>query len=772
MFKDIKNLDRKAAGLIVQAKASSIFYGLKYIYVDSFAMALFSCNHNSIISALDIMSDDFEVEELRNHIEKSLDRIEKKTEDADPAIFDVHESVNEMFDLAEIIRSSLGDKLIGINHIFLAMLKILPTLSEYFKKLSITYDEIESALVEMAPKLAPSRRPKELSEPKKRAMPGKSVLALYCKDFTQLAKEGELDKVIGRENEIEYTITVLCRRNKSNPILLGEAGVGKTAVVEGVAQRIVSGKVPERIKNIKIFSLSLSSLVAGTKYRGEFEERMQALIKEVEKDPSIVIFIDEIHTMMGAGSSSGGSMDAANILKPALARKMKIIGATTHDEYKKHIEADTALSRRFEKVFVDEPNREHVLHILKHVKGTYEKFHNCKIPASTLEDVVDYLDRYVPYERFPDKALDCLDTACANYAWSKEFRNIVINKNDIARVISKKSGIPYEVIIGTDIEKIKKVKGHFESHIFGQEHATKDVIDLLRANVSGVRNPNRPVGSLIFGGPSGSGKTYLAEQLAQALFDDRNSIIRVDMSEYKESHSVSKIIGSPPGYVGHADTVTISEKIRRKPYCVLLLDEIEKSHPDVMKLFLQMMGDGFITDTLGNRVNCRNLIIIMTGNFGMNQASKKSLGFGNSVGAGEISSARDRIVEFCKSEYGLEFVNRVDKFVPFLDLTEDSLKKIVESKLNEIASRIHKSNVIMKFSDSLLNYIVEKSKKSYGKNAMMIPRVISSDVEPELIEKLLNAEEGYKTTIKVDVKDGVVKATHSKRKIPSNARPV
>ena len=535
-----------------------------------------------------------------------------------------------------------------------------------------------------------------------------------------------------------------------------------TAIVEGICQRIVSNTVPKKLRGSRIYAVDIAGMVAGTKYRGEFEKRLQELLKELKDDEGAIIFIDEIHNIVGAGSASG-SVDAANMMKPALARYLKCIGATTNAEYKKYFAGDGALERRFEKLEIDEPSKESVHKILVGIKTRLEEYHKCIITDNAIDMAIRLTDRYTPEKHFPDKAISCIDTACAKYAW-EENEMPTISPNDIAMVISKQTKIPMEVMLWDNFERIKNTEKTLLTRVIGQDHAVQTICRTLKNAYSGVRNPDKPIGIFIFGGPTGTGKTYLAKEVAKVLFSSDSSFIKLDMSEFSEPHSVSKITGSPPGYVGFNEVNVIADKIRRKPYCVLLLDEMEKAHPDVMKLFLQVMSDGAFTDSIGNKVNCKNLILIMTGNFGMNSKTSISIGFGDGESKTEVQKEQERLIQYCKERFGAEFVNRADDFVPFVDLSEEDLVRIAILRLQDFVGRISNKNCKFVIASNVAESIVAMSKQEHGTNANVINRIIEKNLEAALADTLLSIEEDIAYIINVDVKDGVFVVESSKVK--------
>ncbi|KAI3345026.1 MULTISPECIES: ATP-dependent Clp protease ATP-binding subunit [Clostridium] len=642
------------------------------------------------------------------------------------------------------------------------------------------------------------------------------MLDKYGRDLTQFARDGGLDPVIGRDPENQRVLEILCRRIKNNPCLIGEPGVGKTAVIEGLAQRIVEGNIPEILRDKRIVSLDLTALLAGAKYRGEFEDRLKKVMLEIEKDKSIIIFIDEIHTIIGAGAAEG-AIDASNILKPALSRgQIQCIGATTINEYRKHIEKDSALERRFQPVNVGEPSKDETLIILKGLRVKYEEHHNVNITEKALEAAVDLSDRYVTDRFMPDKAIDLIDEACAKVRiknlipptnlksmedkikevtkekeecirvqdfekaadmrdiennlkeelealrkeWSDKNSNKLLNvdEEDIAEVVSAWTKIPAKKLTEKESEKLLKLENILEKRVIGQTEAVESIAKAVRRARVGIKDPNRPIGTFIFLGPTGVGKTELSKALAEAMFGDENSIIRIDMSEYMESNSVSKLIGSPPGYVGYDDGGQLTEAVRRKPYSVVLLDEIEKAHQDVFNILLQIMEDGRLTDSHGKVVNFKNTIVIMTSNVGAHQIKKqKAIGFNTSVDENsEYEKMKDNVLEELKRSFKPEFLNRIDDTIVFHKLKEEDLLDIVDLMLKSITKRLENKNIHLNFEKDSKKFLINKRVDlNYG--ARPLRRIITKEVEDKLSEEILLGNIKIGDRIKVnESKDNLV----------------
>ncbi|MEG0857480.1 MAG: ATP-dependent Clp protease ATP-binding subunit [Terrisporobacter sp.] len=640
----------------------------------------------------------------------------------------------------------------------------------------------------------------KLEEKAKKKTNRTNLLSQYGRDLTAMAKEGVLDPVIGREDENKRILEILCRRVKNNPCLIGEPGVGKTAVIEGLAQRIVSGDIPDILKNKKLITLDLTSMVAGAKYRGEFEERLKKVIDEISNRDDIIIFIDEIHTIVGAGGAEG-AIDAANILKPALARgQIKCIGATTIDEYRKHIEKDSALERRFQPVNVGEPSKIETLKILIGLRDKYESHHMVKITDKALDAAVELSDRYITDRFMPDKAIDLIDEAAAKVRieqlvtppalkvieseisvivrakeesirgqdfekaatlrdkekelkiefkrlkdeWSKESISIkhIVDEENIASVVSLWTKIPLEKLTEKESERLLNLEDILHKRVVGQVEAVKAVSKAVKRARVGLKDPNRPIGSFIFCGPTGVGKTELSNALAEAMFGDDKSLIRLDMSEYMEKHSVSRLIGSPPGYIGYDEGGQLTEAVRRNPYSVVLLDEIEKAHPDVFNILLQIMEDGRLTDSKGKSINFKNTIIIMTSNVGAHSIKKqKTMGFATDadIKNTEYEKMKDNILDEIKSEFKPEFLNRIDDIIVFHKLKDEDVLEIVNIMLEHTIKRLDSKKIFLSLDDDSKKFLVSKGADiTYG--ARPLRRIIVRELEDKLSEEMLKGD--------------------------------
>ena len=645
------------------------------------------------------------------------------------------------------------------------------------------------------------------------------TLNQFSDDLTKKAEEGKLDPVVGRDEEIERVIQILSRRTKNNPCLIGEPGVGKTAIIEGLAQRIITGDVPEILKNKRVVSLDISGMVAGAKYRGDFEERIKKALGEVKKAGDIILFIDEIHTIVGAGAAEG-AIDAANILKPMLARgELQLIGATTLNEYRKYIEKDAALERRFSPVNVKEPSEKDTIKILKGIRDKYEAHHNVKITDEAIEAAVNLSVRYINDRFLPDKAIDLIDEAASKarlktYTEPDSLKNLQeeletitkdkeeavrnqkfekaaslrdkekelktkfeeetkkwknkntksvtnITEENIADVISSWTGIPTKKLTEDENKRLKNLEKNLHERVVGQNEAVEAVAKAIRRGRVGLKDPNRPIGSFLFLGPTGVGKTELSKALAEVLFGDENAMIRLDMSEYMEAHSVSKLIGSPPGYVGFEEGGQLTEKIRRKPYAVILFDEIEKAHPDVMNMLLQILEDGRLTDSTGRTVNFKNTVIIMTSNLGARLITdKKTLGFANNEdkkedGNKEYEETKKEVMDVLKKELRPEFINRIDEIIVFHKLNDDEISSIIDIMLKQVVERLKAQKIEIELDESVKKLIAEKGiDKNFG--ARPLRRTIQNLLEDRLAEEIIDGKLNKGKVTKIGVKDGKV----------------
>jgi len=741
--------DNSAKKVVVWAQAASMDSKIDCIYPESFMVAILGSGKNAIVSVMSEMGVDLHASLCNFKKELRAKKKLNKKDDIDYNNLSLSKEVLDICKKADSYRVKSEEELTGIFFIFMAILKRCKNIKTVLEDNEFDIDDFLKIYTTNMSQWKSVNKNETVTKTAKvstRKKTKKGAISDFCVDVTEMAEKDELDPIVSRDMEIEQILTILCRRTKNNPILLGEPGVGKTAIVEGVAQRIVSGSVPKQLKKCRILSLSLTNMVAGTKYRGEFEKRMQLLVNEITNNADkYIVFIDEIHMLVGAGSAGSGIMDASNILKPFLARSdLKCIGATTLRDFKKYFSKDGALVRRFQQVKVDEPDHEKTKAMLCGIKDKIEKYHKCIITSDAIDASITMSEKFMSYRNFPDKAIDCLDIACAKHAWDEgEVKTVTMG--DIAKVISDQCGVPLEMIMWDNNERLTKITENLEKNVFGQKKAIEAVGRTLKNAYSGVRDPDRPIGSFVFGGETGTGKTYMAEKLSEAIFGNGRSIIRLDMSEFAESFTASRIIGSPPGYVGFQEVSPFIDKVRRQPYCVILLDEIEKAHPDVMKLFLQVLSSGKMSDSTGNFVNFKNAIIIMTGNFGINFISKTSLGFKDEKKENKIQEA---FIGYCKKLYGVEFVNRIDEFILFENLGGEDIKKIIDLMIDKLVLRLHDQNCNIVLKPEVYDFILNLSKSEHGKNATQVKRIISKQIEPCIADALLTFKEENRDKIK------------------------
>lgn len=617
-------------------------------------------------------------------------------------------------------------------------------------------------------------------------------LADFTRDLSQMAVDGEIEPVIGRDKEISRMVQVLSRKTKNNPVLVGDAGVGKTALAYGLAQRIANGNIPYELRDMRVLELDMMSVVAGTRFRGDFEERMNQIIADIEEDGHIILFIDELHTIMGSGSGIDSTLDAANILKPALARgTLRTVGATTQEEYQKHIEKDAALSRRFAKVLVEEPNLEDAYEILLGLKPAYEAFHNVTISDEAVMTAVKVAHRYLTSKNLPDSAIDLLDEASATVQMmikknapslltevdqaildddmksaskalkashkDKKHKPIAVTEDHIMATLSRLSGIPVEKLTQADSKKYLNLEKELHKRVIGQDDAVTAISRAIRRNQSGIRTGKRPIGSFMFLGPTGVGKTELAKALAEVLFDDESALIRFDMSEYMEKFAASRLNGAPPGYVGYDEGGELTEKVRNKPYSVLLFDEVEKAHPDIFNVLLQVLDDGVLTDSRGRKVDFSNTIIIMTSNLGATALrDDKTVGFGAKDISHDYTAMQKRIMEELKKAYRPEFINRIDEKVVFHSLSQDNMREVVKIMVKPLILALKDKGMDLKFQPSALKHLAEDG-YDIEMGARPLRRTIQTQVEDHLSELLLANQVKEGQVIKIGVSKGKLK---------------
>lgn len=713
---------------------------------------------------------------------------------------------------AKLFRSAV----IGTEHLLLSILREDDNLaSQILHEYEVNYENVKNELLNITSGASGKDTGPFKGQTEKKSPADKSktpVLDNFGRDLTKLAVENKLDPIIGREREIERVAQVLSRRKKNNPVLIGEPGVGKTAIAEGLALRIVNKQVSRVLHNKRVVTLDLAALVAGTKYRGQFEERMKAVMNELEKAKDVILFIDELHTIVGAGGASG-SLDASNIFKPALSRgELQCIGATTLNEYRQFIEKDGALDRRFQKIMVDPTSVDETIQILINIKNKYEEHHNVRYTEKAIFESVRLSDRYITDRYLPDKAIDVMDEAGARvhlsnitipeevikveeeidkirleknsvvknqnfeeaaklrdkeknllaeleqakFNWELRNQNTFyeVNEQDIADVVAMMTGIPVNKIAESETEKLVKMEEYLRKVIIGQDEAIEKISKAIRRARAGLKDPNRPIGSFIFLGPTGVGKTELAKQLARFLFDSEDALIRVDMSEYMEKFNVSRLVGAPPGYVGYEEGGQLTEKVRRKPYSVVLLDEIEKAHPDTFNILLQVLDDGLLTDGLGRKVDFKNTILIMTSNIGTRDIKfDKVFGFSDTQFGNQYDKMKGAIDEAVKKVFSPEFLNRVDDFVVFKQLARESLFKIVDIAIVKLIQRLKHQNIIVEISDEAKEFLVDKGfDKIYG--ARPLRRAVQKYLEDPLSEEILREIIKINSIVRVNYNPG------------------
>ncbi len=725
--------------------------------------------------------------------------------------------VKKVLALAAKEAKALNHTYVGTEHILLGLLRegdgvaarvlknldvdIEQTRQEILKELDPNFNAQEESAVPEAPEKAPTEKKGEVKTP---------ALKAFGRDLTEIARKGDMDPVIGRKSEIERVIQILCRRTKNNPVLLGEAGVGKTAIVEGLAQEIAKGNVPELLREKRVITLDLALMVAGTKYRGQFEERIKAVMDEIRRAKNIVLFIDELHTIVGAGSAEG-TMDASNIIKPALSRgEMQCIGATTLNEYRKYIEKDAALERRFQSVKVEAPSIEDAIAILKGLRPKYEEHHKAEITDPAVEAAVKYSDRYITDRYLPDKAIDLMDEAGSRArigamtrppelkdieaeieqiktqkekaikeqdfegaaamrdrekhakekqesvlaAWktSREEKRVKVDEEDILQVVSKWTGIPLKRMEQAEAQRLLAMEEEMSRVVVGQKEAVGAICKALRRSRADLKDPKRPIGTFALLGPTGVGKTLLAKSLAECMFGDSKSLIQLDMSEYMERHNASRMIGSPPGYVGYEEGGQLTEQVRRKPYSVVLFDEIEKAHPDVMNMLLQILEEGKLTDNVGRVVNFRNTVILLTSNVGAETIKKNStMGFSPISDQNSYEKMREKIMDEAKRQFRPEFLNRLDDIIVFRSLTKPDLIEILDLEIKKVMERLKGKNLKLNLDDKAKDFLVEKGyDPTYGARPMR--RAVERFLEDPLAEEILkgNLHEGEPVQVTVE----------------------
>ncbi|MEY8304700.1 ATP-dependent Clp protease ATP-binding subunit [Anaerosalibacter bizertensis] len=775
---------------------------LKHNYVGTEHILLGLISEGEGIAYRALNNQGVELETARNKVANAVGYGKYETD-----ILGFTPRTKRIFELSFLEARKLGHNYIGTEHILLGLVGEGEGVAvAVLKSLGVDIEKLKKDIVEMLT---------ESNSKTGKAGEGTNTpnLDKYSRDLTELAKEGEIDPVIGRGKEIERVVQVLSRRTKNNPVLIGEPGVGKTAVAEGLAQKIVEGQIPEIIKDKRVVTLDLPGMLAGAKYRGEFEERLKAVMQELKEAGNIILFIDELHTIVGAGAAEG-AIDASNILKPVLARgEIQVIGATTIDEYRKYIEKDSALERRFQPITVDEPTIEDTIKILKGLRDRYEAHHRVKITDEAIKAAAELSSRYITDRFLPDKAIDLIDEAASmvrlqsitvpdglktieerleelsqekeeaintqNYEKAAEIRDkekqlkkqlndkkveweqekktveMEVKYEEIAKVVSNWTGVPVSKMTVEESQRLLKLEDILHKKVIGQDEAVEAVSSAVRRARVGLKDPDKPVGTFIFVGPTGVGKTYLAKALSEALFGDEDSMIRIDMSEYMEKHSVSRLIGSPPGYVGYDEGGQLTEAVRRKPYSVILFDEIEKAHPDVFNALLQILDDGRLTDSKGRTVDFKNTVIIMTSNVGATTIKKQNV-LGFSAPMEEEKAEYERIKENIKDElrrtFRPEFLNRIDEIIMFHPLSEENIREIVDVMVEDLENRLGKMNINIKISENTKKHISKKGfDPVYG--ARPLERTITKMIEDQLAEEILKGNVSKEDDIYIDYAD-------------------
>lgn len=816
----------RAKQVIKLAKKEAQRLNHNYLGTEHVLLGLLKLGQGVAVNVLRNLNIDFET--VRSEVEKLVGYGPEIQVFGDPALTG---KVKKVFEYANEEAANLNHNYVGTEHLLLGLLRqtdgvaaqVLENLNVNLKEVrKEVLKELETFNLQLPPiggaGLGPNasqgisgqgKTAFEKSQGVGASSDKMPALKAYGHDLTEMCREGKMDPVIGRKEEIERLILILCRRRKNNPVLVGEAGVGKTAIVEGLAQAIVKGNVPDTLRKKKLITLDLALMIAGTKYRGQFEERIKAVMDEIKKNGNILLFIDELHTIVGAGAAEG-AIDASNILKPALSRgELQCIGATTIDEYRKHIEKDAALERRFQKIFIAPPSVEETIEILFGLKPEYEKHHKVFFTPQAIQAAAILADRYVHGRFLPDKAIDLIDEAGAKMRISmmnqpqdiskfeveieetrvakeesiskqeyekaaklrdkeknlreqlqqiraeweinKEEHEVIVEDEDVANVISKQTGIPLNRLTEGELQKVLKMEEILKESIIGQEDAIKTVCRAIRRSRADIKDPNRPIGAFLFLGPTGVGKTLLARLLAIHMFGGEDALIQVDMSEYMEKFAVSRMTGSPPGYVGHEEGGQLTEQVRQRPYSVVLFDEIEKAHPDVMDLLLQILEEGRLTDSFGRKVDFRNTIIIMTSNLGADLIKKSTeIGFGVQEGSLDYEHIKEKIEGEVKKRFKPEFLNRLNDIVIFHPLNRDNLLHVIELEIGKLQKRLGRRQVYINLDDMAKGFLVDKGFQP-EMGARPLRRTIEQFLEDPLAEKLLmNPTEGRRCRITIE----------------------
>ena len=791
----------KAIQAIMVAQEEAKRFNHSYVGTEHILLGIIHDQENIVVKAL--VSLDIEIDEIKKLVEERLDL--NKSGDSSPNIPFTQQAKQILSNAWDEARK-LGHNYVNVEHLFLSIFRDPTNIAaKVLQELGIKSAKFKEALFMALGKRVESTRQSTSTVPT-------PTLDLFGRDLTALAKEDKLDPVVGREKELERVIQILSRRTKNNPVLTGEPGVGKTAVVEGLAQILHLKSTPEKLRDKRLITLDLGLLVAGTKYRGEFEDRVKKIMEEVRKSNNVILFIDELHTIIGTGSSEG-SLDAANLFKPALARgELQCIGATTLDEYRKHIEGDGALERRFQSVLVEEPSKDETLEILKGIKSRYEEFHDVVITEDALLEAVEMSSRFITDRQLPDKAVDIIDEAASKVMLEssklskdslqvfkdleivnseldlankkedpsqaltlkerqkqllnnagkmsdleKRYAAKIVDAQIVAEVVAMWTGIPVTKITQEESEKLLKMDQDLTKKIIGQEEAVKAVVRAVKRSKVGLKNPKRPTGSFLFLGPTGVGKSELAKQMAINLFGKADAMIRIDMSEYMEKHTVSRLIGSPPGYVGYDDGGQLTEPVRQKPYSIVLFDEIEKASPDVLNILLQILEDGHVTDSNGRTVDFKNTIIIMTSNVGAKYIQKTtSLGFQTvSEDEANYNNMKEKLKDEVAREFRPEFINRIDDVVIFKQLGEEIMVQITEILVEELSERLKEKNIRLKIDKKVVQLVTEKG-TNVRMGARPLRRSLQEHVEDPMADALLKRNLRQDVSISVNIVKGKV----------------
>jgi ATP-dependent Clp protease ATP-binding subunit ClpC len=788
----MNNFTPRAQQVLALARKEADRFNHNYVGTEHLLLGLIKLGQGVAVNVLQKMGLDLET--VRMEVEK---HVGSHPETKMVGNIPYTPRVKKVLALAGKEAKALNHSYVGTEHILLGLLREGEGVAaRVLKSLEVDIERTRNEILkELDPNFTPPESDAEPPQEGNKKDVKTPALRAFGRDLTELAKKGELDPVIGRKNEIERVIQILCRRTKNNPVLLGEAGVGKTAIVEGLAQEIGAGNVPELLRDKRVITLDLALMVAGTKYRGQFEERIKAVMDEIRRSKNVILFIDELHTIVGAGSAEG-AMDASNIIKPALSRgELQCVGATTLNEYRKYIEKDAALERRFQTVKVEAPSPDEAVEILRGLRPKYEAHHKAKLTDDALDAAVRLSDRYLTGRFLPDKAIDVMDEAgararinamtrppdvkeiekdievirtdkeaaikaqdfekaaslrdlekqtkdkleriLAEWREQREEREVIVTEDDIMHIVSKWTGVPLNRMEQKEAQKLLKMEDELRTRVIGQDEAVIAISKALRRSRADLKDPRRPIGSFIFLGPTGVGKTFLARSLAEFMFGDSDALIQIDMSEYMEKFTASRLIGSPPGYVGYEEGGQLSEAVRRRPYSVVLFDEIEKAHPDVMHLLLQILEEGKVTDSLGRKIDFRNTIIIMTSNVGAEMIKRQtSLGFGATTGSESYEQMRDKILEESKRTFKPEFLNRLDDMIVFHTLSRQDLGKIVELEVAKVIGRVGTKAIKVQLDPSAVEFLIDKGYDPiYGARPMR--RAVEKYLEDPLAEELL-----------------------------------